>query len=98
MASARVDKMLKNKRIKKNWSEEDIKILVWVLSKYADLHAIVDIEADFQFEDWENVARLIPGVTSNCCKFKWLSIKKVNLSSKNWETYESNLLRELVKG
>ena len=30
--------MIKNKRLKKNWSEEDIKILVWVISKYADFN------------------------------------------------------------
>lgn len=89
--------MLKNKRIKKNWSEEDIKILVWVLSKYADAHFVVDLEKDLQVEDWSNIAQLIPGVTANGCMFKWLSIKKVNLSSKNWEAYESNLLRELVE-
>lgn len=87
MASGRIEKMLKNKRIKKNWSEEDIKILVWVLSKYADLHSIADLEKDIQLEDWENIAQLIPGVTSHCCMFKWLSIKKINLSSKNWENY-----------
>ena len=28
--------MIKNKRIKKNWSEEDVKILIWVVSKYCD--------------------------------------------------------------
>lgn len=28
--------MIKNKRIKKNWSEEDVTIFIWVVSKYAD--------------------------------------------------------------
>lgn len=36
--------MIKNKRIKKNWSEEDIKILVWVISKYCQYHGIVNIK------------------------------------------------------
>ena len=40
---------------------------------------------------------MIPGVTIHGCMFKWLSIKKVNLSSKNWENSESNLLKELVE-
>lgn len=36
-------RMIKNKRIKKNWSEEDIKILVWVISKYYQYHGISNI-------------------------------------------------------
>lgn len=41
-ASSRIEKMLKNKKIKKNWSEEDIKILVWVVSKYCDKQGVQD--------------------------------------------------------
>jgi hypothetical protein len=36
--------MIKNKRIKKNWSEEDVQILIWVTSKYADMKRYQDIE------------------------------------------------------
>lgn len=35
--------MIKNKRIKKNWSEEDVKILIWVVSKYSDFRNIDNI-------------------------------------------------------
>jgi uncharacterized membrane protein len=38
--------MIKNKRIKKNWSEEDVQILIWVISKYADKKGFEDIEKD----------------------------------------------------
>jgi hypothetical protein len=38
--------MIKNKRIKKNWSEEDVQILVWVTSKYADSKRYEDIEKE----------------------------------------------------
>jgi len=34
--------------------------------------------------DWENIAKLIPGVTGNACLFKWLGLKKVNLASHSW--------------
>ena len=54
--------MAKNKRIKKNWSEDDIKILVWILSKYSELHSISNLEKDLTFEDWERISQLIPGV------------------------------------
>jgi hypothetical protein len=29
--------------------------------------------------------------------FKWLSLKKVNLSSQNWSTEESHLLQTIIK-
>jgi hypothetical protein len=38
--------MIKNKRIKKNWSEEDVKILIWLISKYADTNNYHDVERD----------------------------------------------------
>lgn len=84
MVSLRIEKMLKNKRVKKNWSEEDIKILVWVVSKYADFHSYTNLEKDMSGEDWQRIAQLIPGVSKHSCMFKWLSLKKINLSSKNW--------------
>lgn len=44
MMNLRIEKMIKNKRIKKNWSEEDVQILIWVISKYADKKHFEDIE------------------------------------------------------
>lgn len=38
--------MLKTKRIKRNWGEEDLKILIWVISKYCDLRKYVDLEKE----------------------------------------------------
>ena len=43
MVGGRIDKMVKNKKIKKNWSEEDVKILAWVVSKFCDHHHIADL-------------------------------------------------------
>ncbi len=83
--------MIKNKRIKKNWSEEDVKILIWVVSKYSDFRNIdyIDKELVFIFliqdsSDWDFIASLIPGVQGENCMFKWLSLKKNNLSDNNW--------------
>lgn len=97
MVSSRIDKMMKNRKIKKNWSEEDLKILVWVISKYADLHCLVDLEKDLAQEDWDYIAQLIPGVTAHNCMFKWLSVKKTNLSVQHWAPEESNILRSIVE-
>jgi len=29
--------MVKTCKIKRNWSEQDIKILIWIISKYCDI-------------------------------------------------------------
>lgn len=96
--------MIKNKRIKKNWSEEDVQILIWVVSKYSDSKHYDDIEKNLvtttliqDAEDWQMIASLIPGVTPDSCMFKWLSLKKVNLATNNWSEEESILLGNLVK-
>ena len=39
-------RMAKNKRIKKNWSDEDVQILIWVISKYCDSRRYADVEKD----------------------------------------------------
>ena len=88
--------MFKNKKIKKNWSEEDLKILVWIVSKYAEKHDIANIEKEFTYHDWSIVASLIPGVSLSNCMYKWLSLKKVNLSTKNWAQEESSLLNKNI--
>jgi hypothetical protein len=84
LVSGRIDKMVKNKKLKKNWSEEDVKILVWVISKYCDKQGIQNADKELNVEEWEQIARLIPGVSGSSCMFKWLSIRKTNLSSCNW--------------
>lgn len=40
------NRMIKNKRIKQNWSEQDVNILMWVVSKYADFNNLNNIETD----------------------------------------------------
>ena len=89
--------MIKNKRIKKNWSEEDLKILIWIISKYLDFNGITNIENGLNENDWEFIANLIPGVTAKGCMFKWLSLKKNNLADNGWIEEESLLLDYIVK-
>ena len=35
--------MIKIKRKKKNWNEEDVKILVWIVAKYCEWKRIKDV-------------------------------------------------------
>ena len=62
--------MRKTRRIKKNWGEDDLKILIWILSKYCTLKKIQDPEKEMVFHrliqdnhDWDFVSSLIPGVS-----------------------------------
>lgn len=48
-------------------------------------------------DDWERVAQLIPGVAGSNCMFKWLSIRKTNLSNCSWSAEESELLRAIIE-
>jgi hypothetical protein len=50
--------MIKNKRIKKNWSEEDVQILLWVISKYADKKKLEDVEKDLVFSGLSRTHRI----------------------------------------
>ena len=38
--------MIKTKRIKKNWGDDDIIILLWIISKYSDWKAYTNIEKE----------------------------------------------------
>ena len=35
--------MIKNRKVKKNWSGEDLKILVWIVAKYCEKKRIKDV-------------------------------------------------------
>ena len=39
-------RMLKTKRIKRNWGTEDLCILIWIISKYCDYKNIHNLEKD----------------------------------------------------
>lgn len=38
--------MIKNKRVKRNWGNEDVSILLWVISKYCDMNKVRSVEKD----------------------------------------------------
>ena len=58
--------MVKNKKFKKNWSEEDVTILIWTVSKYSDFKGVRSIDKDLvtsllmqTIKDWEFIASII---------------------------------------
>lgn len=95
--------MRKTRRIKKNWGEDDLKILIWIISKYCTIKYIQDPEKEMVLHhltqdnnDWTFISSLIPGVNPESCMFKWLSLKKVTLANHNWTPHESTILKKLI--
>ena len=35
--------MVKNRKVKKNWSDQDLKILIWIVAKYCEKKRIKDV-------------------------------------------------------
>jgi hypothetical protein len=88
--------MVKNKRQKKNWSEEDVRILAYVVSRYAQLHRLPDLQR-LTPQHWQDIATLIPGVTAQACMFRWLSLRKVNLAACHWTEAEGDCLLRILR-
>lgn len=47
--------------------------------------------------DWNCIAELIPNKTGEICKFKWLSMRRLNLHDFPWSIEEDESLKELVR-
>ena len=94
-------RMIKNRKIKKNWSSEDILLLVWVIGKYIDQNQIKVLDLLVRFYsiqefDWKCISSLIPGTTPESCQFRWLNLHKNKLSSHQWKQEESLILAQIV--
>ena len=46
--------------------------------------------------DWKVIAEIIPFKTGDQCKFKWLSLERLNLQEKPWSAEEDQILKTLV--
>lgn len=57
--------------IKKNWSEEETRLLKWAVVTYTRQKAISYLT--LTMNDWQNIARLVPGRNDNQCHYKWQS-------------------------
>ena len=94
--------MIKNNKLKKNWSEEDLHILVWLLSKYMERNSIscheqmVTSKVIQAKQDWINLSSMIPGSSSKSCMFKFVSLKKFKLAHHKWQKEEENILFRIV--
>lgn len=91
-------RMIKNRKIKKNWSLDDLRMLVWIISaycnihgrKYSDLVRILVIQGE---RDWQEISAMIPGADGETIMFKWLGLRKNNLAMQQWREHQKSLLK-----
>ena len=87
--------MKKARKLKKNWSSNDMKVLIWVICKYSQQQEISITEVQAHDEFWKFVSSVIPGTTPESCLFKWLSERRYKITLHSWKTEEQKLLMEL---
>lgn len=103
-----------NKANMKNWSTEEVTILVWICCRYSmlksrELSALVKyINTKKSYkknlflisrqgeEDWMFICEMIPGKSWEDCKFKWLSMSRVNLHKNPWTPSEDLALTNIL--
>ena len=85
--------MAKTRKLKRNWSVCDLKILIWLICK--DNIPVADIHN--HLESWQLISSLIPGTTPDSCLFKWLSLKRHKITLHGWSEQEEQILIDLEK-
>jgi hypothetical protein len=88
-------RVIANPRIKKNWSEEETTLFIWLTLHYCHLK-----QRDFtslEGSDWVYIASVMPGKKSEQCKYRWQSLLKVNLSKVPWTQKEDEILVQIIR-
>ncbi|CDW82128.1 myb-like dna-binding domain containing protein [Stylonychia lemnae] len=80
--------------IKKNWSDDETKLLKWAVITYTKQRNIS--YQQLTMNDWQNIARLVPGRNDNQCHYKWQSEYKTQPQKAPWTYEEDLLLKQLV--
>jgi len=88
-------RVMANPRIKKNWSEEETTLFIWITLHYCHVK-----QRDFtslEDQDWVYISSVIPGKKSEQCKYRWQSLLKVNLSKVPWTQKEDEMLVQIIR-
>ncbi|CAD8163012.1 unnamed protein product [Paramecium octaurelia] len=83
-----------NTKLKKNWSDEDKRVLIWIIGKYMAYH-----KRDFKQiceEDWQNISSMMLRRDSFQCKQKWLQMLKLPLQQAPWGQNEDEALVRII--
>lgn len=80
---------------KKNWNEEDIQLLFWIVDKYCKLNSTTHKHLSEQ--DWKTISAFIPSKSTSGAQFKWLQMQKTSVTNQPWTKDEDQILIKLVQ-
>ncbi|CAK59816.1 unnamed protein product (macronuclear) [Paramecium tetraurelia] len=82
-------------KLRKNWTDDDKQILIWVVLKICSKEGI-NIRK-IPNKAWEDVVQLISRRTVEQCKNKWTDLLKLSLQQLPWTQEQDRLLLDLIK-
>ena len=80
---------------KKNWTDDESRLLVWAIQKYCSGKAITPQKLDKN--DWMQIAGFIPGRNDSQCMYKFNQDKKSTIQKSNWVKREDEELVRLIR-
>jgi hypothetical protein len=90
-------RMKKSRKVKKNWSSNDMKVLIWIICKHSEKESINLSEIQSRDDFWRFISSVIPGTNPESCLFKWLNLRRYKITLHSWRENEEKLLIELEK-
>ncbi|CAD8177741.1 unnamed protein product [Paramecium octaurelia] len=82
-------------KFKKNWTDDDKKVLIWLVGKYLALH-----KRDFKQiseSDWINISSMMQRREPFHCKQKWLQMLRLPLQQAPWTRQEDDALLLIIQ-
>lgn len=89
--------MAKTRKLKRNWSICDLKILIWLICKHCEQTAVPVSDVHNHDDSWQLISSLIPGTCPESCLFKWLSLRRYKITLHGWSEQEEQILLRLEK-
>ena len=80
---------------KKNWTDDEAKLLQWAILKYCKGKGITPQKLDKN--NWIEIAHFIPGRNDSQCQYKFNQDKKSTIQKCNWVKREDEELVRLIR-
>ncbi len=91
----RAEMSSRNPSHKKNWTDQEGKLLEYAVLKYA--RAKQKRLSSLKIHDWKEIADFVPGRTESQCLYKWnLTRRQTSFSKSSWTLAEDEILKSLV--
>lgn len=88
-------RMAKTRKLKRNWSICDLKILIWLICKHCEQTGVPINDIHNHDDSWQLISSLIPGTSPDSCLFKWLSLRRHKITLHGWSEQEEQILLQL---